>query len=239
MRKFKKCLSLLLAFAIVLSAAVFISPTKALAVDYNSLKVHNAIQVEMTLKTTPGSGAHAKLVIGTETAAVSFGIQYDTACGQAEYRGVPAFMFENVTSNSQSYSWVSAAARDKTFVVKLCYNKKGYVWAYVDGQLMGGVHNPELKKKAVTMRCEGAVRVAGDKVNATFANIIPYWFKNPEKSEHGGWAYNTICGGVFGKNKNAPKVKDIGYGVRIKGTAHFEGDWDSNPTPASSLIQVY
>ncbi|MBQ7507211.1 MAG: hypothetical protein IJT05_07790 [Lachnospiraceae bacterium] len=240
MKGMKKSVCLILAFALVLTSALFVLPTKAWAVDYQSLAPTCAIEADVTLKTTPGSGSHAKLVVGTATAAVSFGIQYDTACGQAEYRGVPAFMFENVLSpSSQDYSWVGRAARDKTFRIRLCYQKKGYVWAYVDGNYIGGVTNKSLKGKAVTMRAEAAVRVQGDKVDASFADIVPYWKSAPEKSEHGGWAYNAWYGGKRKPNKKALKIQDIGYGVRIFGTAKFGGDWDSNPTKATSLIQVY
>ena len=192
---------------------------------------------------TSGTGQHAKLVIVTPTSAVSFGIQYDKACGNAKYRGKAAFMFENVKSNApggQSYKWVKKAARGQSFNIKLCYNKKGYVWAYVDGTLVGGVKNTKLKNKNVTMRAEGAVRLGGEKLDATFENIVPYWQDAPQKSAHGGWAYACYYGGKYGKcGKKALKIEDIGYGVRIYGKAKFSGDWDSNFSKASSLIVVY
>ena len=78
-----------------------------------------------------------------------------------------------------------------------------------------------------------------EKLDARFKDIVPYWASVPEKSEHGNWAYNSWYGGSLTPSKSALKIKDIGYGVRIYGTASFSGDWDSNFPRASSLIVVY
>ena len=99
MKKLRKKISALVMAAVMLfSFAGFMkAPEKAYAA-VNPADIHTieqvplgwwAIQALVNLKTTPGTGSHAKILMKTPTAALSFGIQYDTMCQKPEYRGGP------------------------------------------------------------------------------------------------------------------------------------------------------
>ena len=251
----KKVISLVLAMAVVLTAAVFVQPmevqakAKKLTIEKVGKKLY-AVQVDMTLGSTPGTGSHAKVLFQTAKSAVSFGIQYDTACGNAAYRGKAAFMFENIRSNKaggQSYVWVKKAKRDTTYKVLLTLNAwTGDVTAYVNGKKVGAVNNSKLKtRKPVTVAVEGAARLDGDSLDADFDNIK---IKAPdEKFKEGCSSWGGKTPRIVDRN-NGLSVNASGYHIEanpdgkhiaISGTMSGLGgkDWDSAYEHASDVVQ--
>ncbi len=147
------------------------------AVSYKTntknVKASFAVEADLTLS-GQGSGYHGKMMINSPTSAVSFGIQYDTACGISEYRSKKAFMYENVGSNDpgqQSYGWIGLAEAKKTYHLMIAYNN-GVCSFYVDGKKVGSAKNTKLKSASTLgLVLEGSARKNGDAVMATFSNV--------------------------------------------------------------------
>ena len=131
-----------------------------------------AIEADVKLSGT-GSGHHAKVLFQTPTSAVSFGIQHDE-WAKPPYTGTTFFLCENVKSNDpggQEYTYYGASSKDVYHHILLTYNQGGYVTFYVDGELIGMVQNENLTKDDLYVSAEGAARLEGDSVSASFRNI--------------------------------------------------------------------
>lgn len=186
-----------------------------------------------------GSGNHAKIVLQTPTAAVSFGIQYDQGAS-APYTGRTAFLVENVAHNGpggQTYTRYGFTNSNEWHHLMMAYQSNGTIDFYIDHQYVGSQQNVALTNTG-TLVCavEGAARLNGDSVDAQFNNI------------------KIKGGGVYDPNRgfnNYPQKDRIAHGfnydtsqfvwstgnARISGTVcGLNGDWDSDYNSASGVI---
>ena len=200
-------------------------------------KALTAIEADITL-TGSGSGYHAKLVLCTPTSAVSYGIQYDK-CASAPYTGKAMAMIENVASNAaggQSYSRPGNRELQpgKTYHMMMTVDKKGNGNVYLDYKKIGSFSNAGLANQAVYIRVEGAVRLNGDQVKATFDNIkLRQGGKLEVDKKYGGWFPSSNKGIKTKKVNNKNKVIISGTGSGIN------GDWDSDYENVSGIFQFY
>ena len=200
-------------------------------------KALTAIEADITL-TGSGSGYHAKLVLCTPTSAVSYGIQYDK-CASAPYTGKAMAMIENVASNAaggQSYSRPGNRELQpgKTYHMMMTVDKKGNGNVYLDYKKIGSFSNAGLANQAVYIRVEGAVRLNGDQVKATFDNIkLRQGGKLEADKKYGGWFPSSNKGIKTKKVNNKNKVIISGTGSGIN------GDWDSDYENVSGIFQFY
>ena len=200
-------------------------------------KALTAIEADITL-TGSGSGYHAKLVLCTPTSAVSYGIQYDK-CASAPYTGKAMAMIENVASNAaggQSYSRPGNRELQpgKTYHMMMTVDKKGNGNVYLDYKKIGSFSNAGLANQAVYIRVEGAVRLNGDQVKATFDNIkLRQGGKLEADKKYGGWFPSSNKGIKTKKvnNKNKAIISGTGSGIN--------GDWDSDYENVSGIFQFY
>ena len=200
-------------------------------------KALTAIEADITL-TGSGSGYHAKLVLCTPTSAVSYGIQYDK-CASAPYTGKAMAMIENVASNAaggQSYSRPGNRELQpgKTYHMMMTVDKKGNGNVYLNYKKIGSFSNAGLANQAVYIRVEGAVRLNGDQVKATFDNIkLRQGGKLEADKKYGGWFPSSNKGIKTKKVNNKNKVIISGTGSGIN------GDWDSDYENVSGIFQFY
>lgn len=200
-------------------------------------KALTAIEADITL-TGSGTGYHAKLVLCTPTSAVSYGIQYDK-CASAPYTGKAMAMIENVASNAaggQSYSRPGNRELQpgKTYHMMMTVDKKGNGNVYLDYKKIGSFSNAGLANQAVYIRVEGAVRLNGDQVKATFDNIkLRQGGKLEADKKYGGWFPSSNKGIKTKKVNNKNKVIISGTGSGIN------GDWDSDYENVSGIFQFY
>ncbi|MBO5303823.1 MAG: InlB B-repeat-containing protein [Lachnospiraceae bacterium] len=198
-------------------------------------KALTSIEADVTL-TGSGTGYHAKLVLVTPTSAVSFGIQHDEHA-IAPYTGKTMALIENVEHNGAGgQSYVRPSDRElqcgKTYKLMITVDKKGNGNVYVDYEKIGSFHNSGLANAAVFPRVEGAVRLNGDSIKATFDNI---------KMRRGGKYEKDVeyFGRVYQSNKTikTKKVKNKNK-VIISGTGSgINGDWDSDYEGVSGVYQ--
>lgn len=200
-------------------------------------KALTAIEADITL-TGSGTGYHAKLVLCTPTSAVSYGIQYDK-CASAPYTGKAMAMIENVASNAaggQSYSRPGNRELQpgKTYHMMMTVDKKGNGNVYLNYKKIGSFSNAGLANQAVYIRVEGAVRLNGDQVKATFDNIkLRQGGKLEADKKYGGWFPSSNKGIKTKKVNNKNKVIISGTGSGIN------GDWDSDYENVSGIFQFY
>ena len=200
-------------------------------------KALTAIEADITL-TGSGTGYHAKLVLCTPTSAVSYGIQYDK-CASAPYTGKAMAMIENVASNAaggQSYSRPGNRELQpgKTYHMMMTVDKKGNGNVYLNYKKIGSFSNAGLANQAVYIRVEGAVRLNGDQVKATFDNIkLRQGGKLEADKKYGGWFPSSNKGIKTKKVNNKNKVVISGTGSGIN------GDWDSDYENVSGIFQFY
>lgn len=200
-------------------------------------KALTAIEADITL-TGSGTGYHAKLVLCTPTSAVSYGIQYDKYAS-APYSGKAMAMIENVASNAaggQSYSRPGNRELQlgKTYHMMMTVDKKGNGNVYLDYKKIGSFSNAGLANQAVYIRVEGAVRLNGDQVKATFDNIkLRQGGKLEADKKYGGWFPSSNKGIKTKKVDNKNKVIISGTGSGIN------GDWDSDYENVSGIFQFY
>lgn len=198
-------------------------------------KALTSIEADITL-TGSGTGYHAKLVLVTPTAAVSFGIQHDEHA-VAPYTGKTMALIENVENNGaggQSYTRPGNKELQcgKTYKMMITVDKKGNGNVYLDYEKIGSFHNSGLANAAVFPRVEGAVRLNGDSIKATFDNIK---MRRGGKYEKGVEYFGT----VYKSNKTikTKKVKNQNK-VIISGTGSgINGDWDSDYEGVSGVYQ--
>ncbi len=209
---------------------------------------YSAISADVTLASTSGTGSHAKLVIGTGTAAVSFGLQYDSAAS-APYTRKTALLIENITSGDQKYTRYdyngsSFASLDTTYSLTLTVKKStGKVTAYVNNTKVGSVTNSELKNQTLYCWVEGSARKNGDKIDATFTNLSVVDNKY-EASETPVVSFTQKAGGIKLTNQNGKTIKKdtAPRTIHIKGTLSGLSsslDWDSAPSSVNGYVRFY
>lgn len=192
-----------------------------------------AIQTDVFLGGA-GTGFHGKLLVQTPTAAVSFGLQYD-AEGNGVYRNEAGFMFENVKSNNagdQDYSWTGYGQLGKYYRLMLAYHKDGTVVAYVNGNEVGKVHNPNIANTNVTLSVEGSARKNGDSVDAVFDDI--------KLKGSGAYDANKVWEPNVSKTNTGIDVIRSGNRIEIKGAVTGLGndqDWDNAYNSVSGVAQ--
>lgn len=200
-------------------------------------KALTAIEADVTL-TGSGSGYHAKLVLCTPTSAVSFGIQHDEHA-VAPYTGKSMALIENVAHNGaggQKYTRPGnkELQRGKTYKMMITVDKHGKGNVYLDYEKIGSFSNAGLANQAVYIRVEGAVRLNGDSVNATFDNIkLRQAGKYENGKSYAGWFPKSNASIKTRKVDAVNKVIVSGKGSGIK------GDWDSDYENVSGIFQFY
>lgn len=195
-----------------------------------------AIEADVTLSGS-GSGYHAKLVMGTPTSAVSFGIQYD-AHAVAPYTGRAMLMVENVESNNvggQTYDRPGNIELQvgKTYHLMMATNGKGKVTVYLNYKAIATYYNAGMNGSAPYLRVEGAARLNGDKVNAKFSNIRLRIYGKYDPSE-------ALRDSNFDTNQTVHSVFKSPSTVTIKGTISglaAGADWDSAYDKVSGIMQ--
>lgn len=135
---------------------------------------NHTIEADVTL-TGSGTGYHAKLVMAAPDAAVSFGLQFDTAA-VAPYTGKTAFLIENIGSNNvggQSYHRANyLASLNTTYRLMLTMQKDGSYVGYVNGtEVIRGRNAVLANRSDIYLRVEGAARKTGDSITAHFSDI--------------------------------------------------------------------
>lgn len=212
-------------------------PTKYCPASVESVNAYSAIEADVTLNGS-GTGCHAKLVLCTPYAAVSYGIQYD-ACAVSPYTGKTMLLVENVSSNNaggQTYSRPQdiELALGQTYHLMITYNQDGTGTLYLNGQVVGSYANPNLANQLVYMRVEGSARKDGDSVSAAFTNIKIK--RDGTYSANKGW--NTH---EFESNPTIHATVNSWDNILISGQASGMGggDWDSQYEKASGIIQFF
>lgn len=199
-------------------------------------KASTSIEADITL-TGSGTGYHAKLVLCTPTSAVSFGIQHDEHAA-APWTGKTMALIENVAHNGpggQVYTRPSnkELQRGQTYKMMLTVDKKGRGDVYLDYVKIGSFTNAGLANQAVYIRVEGAVRLNGDSINATFDNI--------KVRQAGKLNKNTNYAGWFPRSNQSIKTKKVDgqNKVIVSGTGSgINGDWDSDYENVSGIFQI-
>ncbi|HEM6393081.1 TPA: hypothetical protein U2D41_000482 [Streptococcus suis] len=135
---------------------------------------NHTIEADVAL-TGSGTGYHAKLVMAAPDAAVSFGLQFDTAA-VAPYTGKTAFLIENIGSNNvggQYYHRANyLASLNTTYRLMLTLQKDGSYVGYVNGTEVVRGRNAVLAGRSdIYLRVEGAARKTGDSITAHFSAI--------------------------------------------------------------------
>ncbi|MBO5371711.1 MAG: InlB B-repeat-containing protein [Lachnospiraceae bacterium] len=200
-------------------------------------KALTAIEADITL-TGSGSGYHAKIVLTTPTSAVSFGIQHDEHA-VAPYTHKSMALIENVEHNGPGgQTYTRPGNRElqcgKTYKMMITVDRKGNGNVYLDYEKIGSFHNSGLANAAVGCRVEGAVRLNGDSIKATFDNI--------KLKQAGKYEKDKLYGGnIFASNPTI-KTKKVEAKNKViisgKGTG-INGDWDSDYEGVSGIFQFY
>lgn len=189
-----------------------------------------------------GSGYHAKLVIGTPTSAVSFGMQYDVGAANP-YGSRNMALIENVASNAPGgQQYVRPGdfefQRNKFYHLMITCDAKGNGEVYVDYKKIGSFSQPNLTKGNIYLWVEVSGRLNGDGVDAEFANI-----KSKDK-------YSGI--NVIGNSQDYQRCRHdrtnaglkCKYNkktntVRLYGKiTNLQGDWDSAYNGVSYVLHV-
>ncbi len=198
----------------------------------------NAIEADVTLNGL-GTGCHAKIVMGTPTAAVSFGIQYD-ACAVAPYTGKTMAMVENVMSNDpgqQQYFRPGdrELALGQTYHLMLVVNQDGSGNVYLDNEMIGSFSNPNLAAKDLSLRIEASGRKNGDQVTASFKNVK----LKKGMSNYTAHAWNTVN---YQSNPSMNMIRnewdDITFTGSISGLGAGD-DWDNRYNDVSYVVAYY
>ena len=201
-------------------------------------KSDKAIEADIKLSGS-GTGYHAKLVIGTQYSAVSFGIQYDSYA-VAPYTGKTMALIENVASNNpggQKYIRPKnkSLKRGKTYHMMITVDKKGKGAVYLDYKKIGSFSNSGLKKGPAYLRIEGCGRLNGDQVKAEFKNIKCKMGKTYDPSRVWNQHVFHLNKGLKNKTKKNGAILLSG---KIKGLPAGD-DWDSQYESVSEIIQFY
>lgn len=191
-----------------------------------------------------GAGRHAKLVIVTPFAGVSFGVQWDKDVPRENQRNRAMLMVENIRSNDpggQSYYWVKYKKKNIEIPegeyahLMIAVKKNGSFAVYVNGNKVGSYKNPNLKNQTLSLRVEGAAKKNGNSVKA--------WFKNIKLKNNGTYNPSRYWGThEFESCKTITATKKSSKAVTIKGKITGwpkNVDWDSPyyAGVASGIIQ--
>ncbi len=202
-----------------------------------------AIEADVSL-TGAGSGYHAKIAIVAPESAVSFGIQYDKGA-PAPYTGKSFFLVENIHSNNsggQAYWRVKSASLGTSYKLLLTLSSSGTCKIYVDGLYLGKVTNTEIVSQPIYLRVEGAAKVNGDYVNASFSNIK---LKSGTYNAKRSWtAYDmrnlspstAVDVGIYSDISQFASSKRVNIRGMLKGIASWQ-DWDSAYNAISGVVQ--
>jgi len=208
-----------------------------------------AIETDVNLTGT-GTGYHAKLLMQTSTAAVSYGLQYDQGA-VAPYTGKTALLIENIASNSaggQKYSRPGGITvdRGKTYHLMMTMNRNGKGSVYLNYKKVGTFTNTKLANKNVTLAIEGACRKNGDSINATFSNIRlkqgtlksegeTFWCKWIDTTRNSGYSKSS------NSRNSATLYDDTEFYLKGSISIPANKDWDSAGyfDHVSGVIQFY
>lgn len=177
-----------------------------------------------------GSGYHAKLVVGTPTSAVSFGMQYDVGAANP-YGSRNMLLIENVASNApgdQQYVRPGniELQRGKFYHLMITVDKKGGGDVYLDGRNIGSFSQPNLTKGMIHLWIEASGRLNGDGVTAEFANVkckSPYGVSViSNTADYKTWRHDKTNMGLTCKYDK--KTNTVRMSGNIK---NLSGDWDS------------
>ncbi len=189
-----------------------------------------------------GTGYHAKLVIGTADAAVSFGLQYDEYA-ISPYAGCTAFLVENVLSDAEQ-QYTRFAYDESVYALQYApYNltlavsaNTGKVCVYVFDQLVGTVNNPNLVGKQLYAWVEGAARVRGDSVTAEFGKVRV--LENGEINNHPQVSFVQMADGIYTDIAvNSQPTSILVSGKLLSLDPGY--DWDSAPTSVNGYVRFY
>lgn len=179
-----------------------------------------------------GSGYHAKLVIGTPSSAVSFGMQYDVGAANP-YGSRNMALIENVASNNPGdQQYVRPGdfefQLNKYYHLMITVDKNGKGAVYVDYKQIGTFKQSNLKNTNPYLWLEVSGRLNGDGVDAEFANIrFTDQYSGISTLGKDGKPYDvcrhdkTNAGLKCKYNKKTNTVRMYG---KIK---NLSGDWDS------------
>ena len=202
-----------------------------------------AIQAKVNLRTTQGTGSHAKIVMYSDSASISIGVQYDAECKNAEYRGIPSILVENVlnnTSDGKKQKRVAPTQRDKDIQIMIVRKKNSPTfYVYANGGYIGPVTNSAIGNRPVVLGVAASAKKGGDALNAVFKNVSLKYPKEP-----------------FANSGKTPKPvqKNPGFNIdltkyhiepgrkrniTISGTLQLPGgkDWDSANGDCSGIVQ--
>ncbi len=189
-----------------------------------------------------GTGYHAKLVIGTADAAVSFGLQFDEYA-VSPYAGCTAFLVENVLSEYEQqytrfeYNGSPYALQYTPYYLTLAVSTTtGEVRVYVFDQLVGTVTNPNLAGQHLYAWVEGAARINGDYVTAQFENVRVLEngkvYKKPQVS------YVQLADGIYTDITVDSRPSSIIVSGELL-SLDYSYDWDSAPTSVNGYVRFY
>lgn len=193
-----------------------------------------AIEADVKLEGT-GTGSHAKLVICTPTAAVSFGLQYDSFAVGAK----TMCLIENIRSNNpggQTYIHPNNQVVNlgNTYHLMLTLNKNGTGSVFLNNKKIGDYNNSSLANQStVYLRVEGSARIDGDSVKATFSNIKLKTNSTYNASKN--WKTQKFITNPTMKVESISSTKIV-----ISGTISGLGegyDWDKKYNNVSAIIQ--
>lgn len=220
-----------------------------------------SIEADVYLKSTPGNGAHAKLLMGGQSAIASFGIQYDK--NNASFSTKTYFILENIYDMSKAatpgpegkaYTIIAQANRDTTYRLRLSWDKAtNILHCYVNGEEMnieqsGAKTNMHPK---FILGCEGSAMKEGDQIDATFSNVKTKVGDSSDGKYGAGSllteGYHGLTGQITSQGSAAPSAQ---FGSKYNWGAHIYGiiggiggkDWDTSflldGKPNSGVVKV-
>ncbi len=210
---------------------------------FDSLSVSENVAVSAdVLLSGYGTGYHAKIVIGTGSAAVSFGIQHDEYASYP-YTGNTVFLVENVLSGYEQeytrfeYEGSMYAAMDTIYNLTLAVNRStGEAWVYVNDELVGEVSNPNLANQQLYIWVEGAARKNGDSVYAQFENVRI--IENGEINDTPMVSFVQVADGLYTDATVNSQPSFISVGGELT-SLDWSLDWDSAPSSVNGYVRFY
>lgn len=214
---------------------------------------HYTIEADVSLKGR-GTGYHAKLTMNTPTAAISFGMQFDSAA-RAPHTGKTSFMVENIGHNyagGQSYQWTNLYSRNpgNTYRLMLAVQRDGSFAGYINGAKVISGRNAALANQVLAPRVEGAARKTGDSIQANFSNIkirlngsysaSKVWTGTPRFNIQNGLT-TTLNGQKVPNNASGDRsVTSVSISGTLTGLP-ASADWDTAGyfDKVSGLVQFY
>lgn len=201
-----------------------------------NVKCDTAVEADIKLNGS-GTGYHAKIVMGNQTSAVSFGLQFDDYA-EAPYTHKTMALIENIASNAaggQNYSRVgNPLKKNKTYHLMMASDGKDRIDLYLDYKKIGSVRS-DVAATSTFVRIEGCARLTGDKVDAQFSHIRYKIARNSPVRVLGDdlkWTQRKLNKGLAYKYDKSTGI------IRIYGTeVGVNGDWDSDYEGVSEILQ--